>query len=169
MIFTVCSLGQQSTMLWPIWGELARKNWRISMERLDSSGNTSMKPTLLVYGEYFVINLCSQNAVLSGRLTFFNSFHFTGYSHEQVMTLAQPSVISKAPSRAYTRSNPMIRPIIIPLLVPRSSFGPRLHILQPSKGRMRSERRLIDGKRKQRERSKSDRRGFGDLLLWLKG
>lgn len=38
-------------MLWPIWEELAQKSWRTSMERLGSSGSTSMKRILPVYGE----------------------------------------------------------------------------------------------------------------------
>lgn len=62
------------------------------MERLDSSGNTSMKRILLVYGEYLVINLCSQNAVLSGRLTFQRILARAGYDPRAAVSHFQSSV-----------------------------------------------------------------------------
>lgn len=88
------------------------------MERLGSSGNTSMKRTLPVYGELSCYKPCSQKHSAFHGLTcfffFFFSIYFKGYSHEQVMILEQQSVIFKALWRDYTRFNLMTRPITTP-------------------------------------------------------
>lgn len=76
MITTVCSLDRQSTMLWPIWEELAQKSWRTSMERLGSNGNTSTKRTLPVYGELSCYKPCSQKHSPFHGLTCFFIFLF---------------------------------------------------------------------------------------------